>query len=125
MDKKNIEELKQKLEKEKIALEEQLKKFATKDENMKGDWDTRFPKLDSNVSGSAGLEAAADEVEEYSTLLPQEHSMEIKIQNINLALEKMKNGKYGVCESCQKEIPLDRLNISPESRFCFDCGNNK
>ncbi len=125
MNKKTVEELKQKLEKEKIAIEEQLKKFATKDEHMKGDWDTRFPKLDSNVSGSASLEAAADEVEEYSTLLPQEHSMELKLQNINLALEKTKNGQYGVCENCKKEIPLERLNVSPESRLCLNCGNNK
>jgi len=125
MNKKTIEESKQKLEEEKIAIEEQLKKFATKDENMKGDWDTRFPKLDSNVSGSASLEAAADEVEEYSTLLPQEHSMEIKLQNINLALEKTKNGRYGICENCKKEIPFDRLNVSPESRLCLDCSNNK
>jgi len=125
MNKETIEGLKQKLEKEKIVLEEQLKKFATKDEKMEGDWDTRFPKLDSNVSGSASLEAAANEVEEYSTLLPQEHSMELKIQNINLALEKIKKGTYGICENCKKEIPLDRLNVSPESRLCLDCGNNK
>ncbi len=141
MNKKNAEELKQKLEKEKIALEEQLKKFATKDEKMEGDWDTRFPKLDSNVSGSASLEAAADEVEEYSTLLPQEHSMELKIQNINLALEKIrtcfqqnlvsspgseiKNCQYGVCEKCKKEIPIERLNVSPESKFCLGCHNHQ
>ena len=125
MNKKNVEELKQKLEKEKMAIEEQLKKFATKDDKMEGDWDTRFPKLDSNVSGSASLEAAADEVEEYSNLLPQEHSMELKLQNINLALGKIKTGQYGICENCKKEIPLDRLNVSPESRLCLDCGNNK
>jgi DnaK suppressor protein len=124
MNKKNIEEFKQKLEQEKNSLEEQLKKFATKDQNLKGDWDTKFPKLDSNVSGSASLEAAADEVEEYSTLLPQEHSMEIKLQNISSALEKINNGRYGTCEKCQKEIPAERLKVSPESKFCLDCGNN-
>ena len=125
MNKKNVEDLKQKLEKEKMSLEEQLKKFATRDEKMEGDWDTRFPKLDSNVSGGASLEAAANEVEEYSTLLPQEHSMELKLQNINLALKKVKNGQYGVCEKCKKEIPIERLDVSPESKLCLDCGNNK
>jgi DnaK suppressor protein len=125
MNKKTAEELRQKLEKEKTALEEQLKKFATKDQQLEGDWDTRFPKLDNNVSGSASLEAAASEVEEYSTLLPQEHSMEIKLQNINMALEKIEKDKYGVCEKCQREIPLERLNVSPESKFCLDCGSNK
>lgn len=123
MNKKNIDELKQKLEREKVVLEEQLKKFANKDENMKGDWDTRFPKLDHNVSGSSSLEAAASEVEEYSTLLPQEHSMELKLQNVNLALEKIEKGNYGICEKCGKEIPIERLNISPESKFCLKCNN--
>lgn len=125
MDKKLSEELKQKLEKEKQSLEEQLKKFATKDEKTKGDWDTRFPKLEKNASGSSGLEAAADEVEEYSTLLPMEYSMELKIQNINSALEKIKKGNYGLCENCGKKIPIERLNVSPESKFCLKCENNK
>jgi DnaK suppressor protein len=125
MNKKTTEELEQKLEREKTALEEQLKKFANRDDKMKGDWDTRFPKMDNNVSGSASLEAAADEVEEYSTLLPQEHSMEIKLENIESALAKIKKGNYGLCEKCQKEIPIERLNISPESKLCLDCESNK
>jgi DnaK suppressor protein len=107
MNKKIIEELKLSLEKEKAALEEQLAKFATKDEKMKGDWDTRFPKMGHDVSGSSSLEAAADEVEEYSTLLPMEHSMEIRLKNIEQALQKIKKGKYGLCEKCKKEIPAD------------------
>lgn len=137
MDKKTLKELKEKLEKEKVTLEEQLRKFATKDANMKGDWDTRFPKLDNNVSGSSSLEAAADEVEEYSTLLPMEHSLEIRLQNVTLALERIrtcfqqnlvsspgseiKNCHYGICENCKKEIPIERLEVSPESKFCLDC----
>jgi DnaK suppressor protein len=125
MNQKTTDELKQKLEKEKTAIEEQLKKFAVKDDNMKGDWDTRFPKLDGNVSGSSSLEAAADEVEEYSTLLPMEHSMELRLKNIDSALEKIKTEKYGLCEKCGKEIPIERLNVSPESKFCLDCNNNK
>lgn len=122
MDKKTIEKLKLSLEKEKSLVEEQLAKFATKDEKMKGDWDTRFPKMGHDVSGSSSLEAAADEVEEYSTLLPMEHSMEIRLKNIDSALQKIKKGEYGLCEKCKKEIPADRLNVSPESKFCLDCG---
>lgn len=125
MNKKTLDELKQKLETEKRTLEEQLKKFATKDKKMEGDWDTRFPKLEGNVSGSSGLEAAADEVEEYSTLLPMEYSMELRIRNINSALEKIEKGEYGLCEKCKKEIPMERLNVSPESKFCLNCENNK
>jgi len=121
MDKKLLDEFKKNLEKEKTALEEQLKKFAKKDEKLPGDWNTVFPKYDGGESGSAALEKAADEVEEYSTLLPIEYSLELRLRNIDLALEKIQKGKYGICEKCGKEIPIDRLKVSPESRFCLKC----
>jgi len=121
MNKKLLEELRQKLEKEKITIEEDLKKFAKKDEKLKGDWDTRFPKWDGSEVGSAALEKAADEVEEYEVRLPVEYSLEIRLQDINLALERIKKGKYGMCEKCGKEIEEKRLKISPEARLCLKC----
>jgi len=123
MDNKLIDELKKILEKQKIVTEQQLKSFAKKDEKVKGDWDTRFPKFDGEESGSAALEKAADEVEAYSTLLPLEHNLETSLKDINLALEKIRNGKYGICEKCGKEIPEERLKVHPEARFCIKCEN--
>lgn len=121
MDKKLLNELRAQLEKERTTIEEELKRFAKKDEKLKGDWDTRFPKWDGSETGSAALEKAADEVEEYSTLLPIEHSLELRLKNINLALEKIEKDKYGNCEKCGKEIDEKRLKISPEARFCLKC----
>ena len=121
MDKKLLNESRIQLEKERTTIEEELKKFAKKDEKLKGDWDTRFPKWDGSETGSAALEKAADEVEEYSTLLPIEHSLELRLKNINLALEKIEKGRYGNCEKCGKEIDEKRLKISPEARFCLNC----
>ena len=117
MNKKTSEELKEKLEKDKTSTEAELKKFAKKDKNLAGDWDTQFPKFDGGH-----LEEAADEVEEYSNLLPLEYNLEIRLQNINSALERIEKGKYGICEKCKKEIPIERLKISPESKFCIKCG---
>lgn len=121
MDKKLIEQLKKVLEKEREITEEQLGKFAKKDEKLPGDWDTVFPKYNGGESGGAALEKAADEVEEYSTLLPIEYSLELRLKNINSALEKIKKEEYGKCEKCQKQIPVDRLKVSPESPFCLNC----
>lgn len=120
MDQKTLKKLKQKLEKEKEVLEETLKSFAKKDKKLPGDWDTRFPHWNGETGGAA-LEKAADEVEEYSTLLPIEHSLETRFKNINLALEKIKKGKYGICEKCQKPIGIKRLKVSPEARSCLKC----
>jgi len=121
MNKKLLEELRQKLEKEKVTIEEELKKFAKKDEKLKGDWDTRFPSFDGGEVGGAALEKAADEVEEYEVRLPVEYSLETRLRDINLALEKIKKGKYGICEKCGKEIDEKRLKISPEARLCLKC----
>lgn len=120
MTKKLLQELKEKLEKDGAALEEQLKTFAKEDPHLKGDWDTQFPKFDGEVGGSA-LEIAADEVEEYEARLPVEFSLETRLKDINLALEKIKKGKYGKCESCGKEIAKKRLKVYPEARLCMKC----
>jgi len=120
MNKKLLQELKENLENKKEELEKMLKSFAKKDKKLPGDWDTRFPSWDGET-GSAALEKAADQVEEYSTLLPIEYSLELRLKNINLALEKIKKGKYGMCEKCKKPIDVERLKISPETRFCKKC----
>ena len=120
MAKDSYKKLKEKLEKEKIEIEKELKRFAQQDQKLTGDWDTKFPKWDGD-SGSSSLERAADEVEEYSTLLSLEHKLEKRLQDINLALEKIRKGKYGVCEKCGQSISIQRLNFYPEARICAKC----
>ena len=120
MNKKTVEQFKEKLIKEKANTEAQLETFAEKDKKLEGDWDTRFPHWNGQ-SGGAALEQAADEVEEYSRLLPLEHVLELRLKNISSALEKIKKGKYGLCEKCGKPIPLERLKVFPEAPICLKC----
>lgn len=116
MDKKFLQELTRKLKEERDSLKKQLQRFAKKDPCLKDDWDTRFPK----IVGS-NLEEAVEEVEEYGNLLTVEHTLELKLQNVNLALEKIKKGKYGICEKCKKEINRERLKVCPEAKTCLKC----
>lgn len=120
MNKELLNEFKQTLEKEKASLEKELKTFAEQDKNLKDDWDTRFPNF-GKEAGSAALEKSADEVEEYSALLPVEYVLEIKLRNINSALKKIKKGGYGKCEQCGREIDEQRLKVYPEAMFCHKC----
>ena len=124
MDKKLKEELKEKLEKQKANIEEALKEFATKDEKVEDDWDTRFPNLGSSTGGQ-DLETAADEVEEYSTLLPIEYSLEKQLKNVNSALEKLESGTYGQCEKCKKQINEERVKAYPSAPLCMNCENKE
>ncbi len=118
MNKNTLEELRNKLEKEKERLEKELLSFANKDKKIEGDWDTRYPKFEAS---EGTLEEAADEVEEYSNLLPVEHLLELKLVDVNNAIKKIEKGKYGLCEKCGKEIKEERLKISPEAKNCLQC----
>ena len=120
MPKKKPSNIKLALEQEKSNLEKELDAFATKDKNLQDDWDSRYPKMASG-SGSQALEEAADEVEEYSSRLPIEFSLETQLREVNLALDKIKKGKYGRCEKCKKPIPQGRLAVYPAARTCQKC----
>lgn len=120
MNKKIIQELKEKLKKEKENLEKELSSFAKKDDKPTGDWNTKYPRFNGG-SGGERLEQAADAVEEYVTLLPIEASLELKLQAINSALKKIKRGDYGKCEKCKKIIGLERLKVYPEAQTCQKC----
>lgn len=119
---KTIDEFKKRLEEQKAHVEKELSAFATRDKNVKGNWEAKYPRLDKNEN--VDLEEEADEVEEYTTRLPIERSLETRLLDIKLALEKIEKGTYGSCENCKKQIPLRRLQIYPEARLCLDCGGS-
>lgn len=120
MNKKNIQGLKERLEKEKENLEKELSSFAKKDKKIAGNWNTRYPHFNGGTGGQR-LEEAADEVEEYVTLLPIEASLELKLQTVNSALKKIKKGNYGKCEKCKKMIDPERLKAYPGAKTCQKC----
>lgn len=43
------------------------------------------------------------------------------LKKIEKALEKIDNGTYGICESCGREIPIERLEARPVTDLCIDC----
>ena len=117
MDKKIIEELKKKLELEKKSLQKELESFAIKDDIPKGDWETKYPNRDEGDK----IEEA-DEVQEYDNKLSLEYSLELKLKDVNSALEKIASGTYGMCEKCGKKIGEKRLLACPEAKTCLKCG---
>ncbi len=43
--------------------------------------------------------------------------------SITQALLKLKNGAYGKCEKCGKQIELGRLLAMPTAQYCVFCSN--
>lgn len=44
-----------------------------------------------------------------------------ELQEIEDALERIKKGSFGLCETCRKPIPKDRLKAIPYTRLCITC----
>ena len=118
--KKILKELELKLKKEKLLLEKELQKIAKKNGKRKGEWEVQYPSFDGEIGGAA-LEIGADEIEEYTTRLSVDKNLERKLKDIDLALEKIKKGSYGICEKCQGKISIARLRAYPEARTCKKC----
>ncbi len=116
MNKKQLEEIKNKLEESKKSLEETLEGFAQKKDLPEGDWETKYPKFEG-----ISAEEKADEVEEYASLLPIEHSLELKLKKVNEALKKLEENNYGKCEKCHADISYEELFITPETKNCKNC----
>ena len=47
------------------------------------------------------------------------------LREINMALEKLKEGTYGICEVCGKPVGLKRLTVVPSARLCIKCKSNE
>lgn len=47
------------------------------------------------------------------------------LEKIDLALDKMYKGNYGICENCGAKIPLERLEVIPYTNLCPKCENQE
>lgn len=47
----------------------------------------------------------------------------LRLQQIDAALERIAQGKFGRCIRCQKEIPEARLNAIPYATMCIQCAS--
>ncbi|HVO28945.1 MAG TPA: transcriptional regulator [Candidatus Paceibacterota bacterium] len=67
------------------------------------------------------FEEESDEAEEMGNQLAIAQDLKKRLNEIEAALAKIQNGKYGICEKCGREIEHEVLGIDPESRFCKSC----
>lgn len=116
MDKKFLNQQKEKMLKNKEELERKLNSFA-KETDAKNNWTAEMPSFDPGTS----LEEEADEVEEFGMRLALEQTLENELKKVDVALDKIKKGKYGICEKCAKPIPKGRLEAYPQAEVCAKC----
>ena len=64
----------------------------------------------------AAMDTAQDEI---SSQLAEVESRELT--HIEIALERMRDGNYGLCEGCNEGIPMARLQALPYATMCIQC----
>ena len=67
-------------------------------------------------SADAAFEAGSDEMASHLAELDAR-----ELTQIERAIVRLKQGTYGLCEVCQKRIPVGRLNALPYSTLCITC----
>jgi DnaK suppressor protein len=105
--------VKTELEHEQTALHQQLSElgFAEAD-------DTGL-EYDSNFADTSQVTAERSEAVALANTL-RDH-----LADVEHALKKIEDGRYGVCESCEQEIPETRLEAIPAGRLCMNCASGK
>lgn len=113
MDRDFIAMAKEKLEKKRQSLNERLGETG---ERVEGDgYKTKFPDYGDDE------ESAVSEVEDYDTNVGIENDLSKDLKATNLALERIKQGKYGLCLKCGQKIEERRLLAYPAAAVCLNC----
>jgi DnaK suppressor protein len=48
---------------------------------------------------------------------------EQKFKNLQIALSNINDTHFGICAKCKGNIPLGRIMLMPQSRFCVNCAS--
>jgi RNA polymerase-binding transcription factor DksA len=101
MNEEDKKKLQTKLEEELKLLESELKSIGRRNPSNPDDWEAT---QGDAITGGADRNESADGIEQY-----EEHSailkeLETRYNNVKLALEKISNGNYGICEIVKRTL---------------------
>lgn len=46
-----------------------------------------------------------------------------KLKNLEIALSNIHERDFGICSKCNNPIPIGRIMLMPQSRFCVNCAS--
>ena len=72
-----------------------------------------------------GRVSRIDAIQQQQMASANKKQAEIESRQIIKALISLENGDYGYCESCENDIPYERLMAKPTSITCISCQSKK
>ena len=69
--------------------------------------------------GDSGDESMANALADFNLTILDRHIDAMR--DIEAALQRIKNGEYGVCTDCGDEVAFARLQVYPTAKRCLAC----
>jgi len=92
-------------------IAERRKQIKAADENMQS---SELADYDQHPADQ-GTETFEQELDETTLMILEE-----ELRQVQIARERLEEGKYGICVDCGEEIPAERLEAIPESVRCIE-----
>ncbi|WNO70235.1 TraR/DksA family transcriptional regulator [Streptomyces sp. AM8-1-1] len=74
----------------------------------------------SRLTQLQALDEAGQSAEKHM-MSAQKDTIVRVLNEIEAALTRIHDGRYGICQTCSTPIPVERLEILPYTRFCVPC----
>lgn len=111
----DLQKLTQLLSEEEVLVRKELGEVAVKDPASGG-----FQPLPADYEGDVREDDIAREATTTETNTAAEQELKHHLEAILEAQERLKTGRYGICEKCGADIPVGRLMALPTTPFCVD-----
>ncbi len=110
----NKKKIKEKLEKERDLLIEEMKDMGRMNPET-NEWEATPQEMDGPESDKNDL---ADRFEDFELKSSMIESLEPRLQNVLKALKEINKVSFGKCEVCKENIEKARINANPAAQTC-------
>lgn len=107
-----LNSLREQLEARREELREEIRR------ELEDSEDETYAALAGNVHDT-GEESIADVLNDVNLAVIDNHVREVR--EIELALHRVREGSYGMCEDCAQDIAFERLRAYPTAIRCIAC----
>ena len=107
----NLDSARTQLEQARIRLVHQLSELGSEETG----------ELRSDLVFGDGFADAGAATAERTEVIGLVDTLKGQLDEVDAALVRIAEGKYGICVNCGKEIDPARMEARPESIYCVDC----
>lgn len=80
--------------------------------------------LSARVPASLAADPAARWSDYEAAPEPPSEAVRRELEEIDAALQRIRDGRYGACLNCGGPMGLQRLRAIPEARYCLACSGH-